>query len=82
MHVIYAYWHWLFTKNHFDIDCLYYRQGNEQKQVAVQPNLKFPSIRTPSLLKKISFNSVVEVFQDVLDKLSDVGEKGQAIEIL
>jgi hypothetical protein len=26
--------------------------------------------------------SVVEVFQDVLDKLSDVGEKGQAIEIL
>jgi hypothetical protein len=25
---------------------------------------------------------VVEVFQDVLDKLSDVGEKGQAIEIL
>jgi hypothetical protein len=39
-------------KNHFDIDCLYYRQGNEQKQVAVQPNLKSPSIRTPSLLKK------------------------------
>jgi hypothetical protein len=28
-------WHWLFTKNHFDIDCLYHRQGNEQKQVAV-----------------------------------------------
>ena len=26
--------------------------------------------------------SVVEVFQDVLDKLSDVGEKGQAIESL
>ena len=26
--------------------------------------------------------SVVEVFQDVLDKLSDVAEKGQAIEIL
>ena len=26
--------------------------------------------------------SIVEVFQDVLDKLSDVGEKGQAIEIL
>jgi hypothetical protein len=25
---------------------------NEQKQVAVQPNLKSPSIRTPSLLKK------------------------------
>jgi hypothetical protein len=22
-------------KNHFDIDCLYHRQGNEQKQVAV-----------------------------------------------
>jgi hypothetical protein len=30
-------------KKHFDIDCLYYRQGNEQKQVAVQPNLKSPS---------------------------------------
>ena len=28
-------WHWLFTKNHFDIDCLYHRQRNEQKQVAV-----------------------------------------------
>ena len=26
--------------------------------------------------------SVVEVFQDVLDKLSDVGKKGPAIEIL
>jgi hypothetical protein len=25
----------LFTKKHFDIDCLYHRQGNEQKQVAV-----------------------------------------------
>jgi hypothetical protein len=24
-----------FTKNHFDINCLYHRQGNEQKQVAV-----------------------------------------------
>jgi hypothetical protein len=24
-----------FTKKHFDIDCLYHRQGNEQKQVAV-----------------------------------------------
>jgi hypothetical protein len=23
-----------FTKKHFDIDCLYHRQGNEQKQVA------------------------------------------------
>jgi hypothetical protein len=23
-------------KNHFDIDCLYHRQGNEQKQVAVR----------------------------------------------
>jgi hypothetical protein len=28
-------WHRLFTKNHFDIDCLYHCQGNEQKQVAV-----------------------------------------------
>jgi hypothetical protein len=27
-------------------------------------------------------DTIVEVFQDVLDKLSDVGEKGQAIEIL
>jgi hypothetical protein len=43
------------TKNHFDIDCLYHRQGNEQKQVAIYSsiqNLKSPSIRTPSLLKK------------------------------
>ena len=46
-------------KKHFDIDCLYHRQGNEQKQVAIYsstPNLKSPSIRTPCLLKKISFN--------------------------
>jgi hypothetical protein len=58
------------------------------------PNLKSPSIRTPSLLKKISFNfkiciyfqtgfheeaSVVEVFQDVLDKLSDVGKKDKLL---
>ena len=51
-------WHWLFTKKHFDIDCLYHRQGNEQKQVAIYsstPNLKSPSIRTPSLLKKNLF---------------------------
>ena len=42
-------------KKHFDIDCLYHRQGNEQKQVAIYssiPNLKSPSIRTPSLIKK------------------------------
>ena len=52
-------WHWLFTKKHFDIDCLYHRQGNEQKQVAIYssiPNLKSPSIRTPSLLKKKSLS--------------------------
>ena len=24
-----------FQKTHFDIDCLYHRQGNDQKQVAV-----------------------------------------------
>ena len=39
-------------KNHFDIDCLYHRQGNEQKTSSSTPNLKSPSIRTPSLLKK------------------------------
>ena len=46
-------------KKHFDIDCLYHPQGNEQKQVAIYnsiPNLKSPSIRTPSLLKKKSLS--------------------------
>jgi hypothetical protein len=33
-------------------------------------------------LQNVSFMSLDEVFQDVLVKLSDVGEKGQAIEIL
>ena len=47
-------WHWLFTKNHFDIyiDCLYHRQGNEQKQVAVNT----PIIQDTKFIKKISFN--------------------------
>jgi hypothetical protein len=42
----------LYKKNHFDIDCLYHHQGNEKKTSSSTPNLKSPSIRTPSLLKK------------------------------
>jgi hypothetical protein len=33
----------VFTKKHFDIDCLYHRQGNEQKQVAVH-QIKIPNV--------------------------------------
>jgi hypothetical protein len=42
----------------FTSDYLYHCQGNEQKQVAIYssiPNLKSPSIRTPSLLKNNLF---------------------------
>jgi hypothetical protein len=39
------------TFNHFDIDCLYHRQGNEQKQVAVH-QFKIPINQDTSLLKK------------------------------
>ena len=42
----------LYKKKHFDIDCLYHHQGNEKKTSSSTPNLKSPSIRTPSLLKK------------------------------
>ena len=49
-------WHWLFTKNHFDIDCLYHRQGNEQKQVAVNTKFKIPINQDTKFIKKISFN--------------------------
>jgi hypothetical protein len=43
------------TKNHFDIDCLYHRQGSEQKQVAVH-QIKIPINQDTKFIKKISFN--------------------------
>jgi hypothetical protein len=53
----------LFTKNHFDIDCLYHRQGNEQKTSSSTSNLKSPSIRTPSLLKKsLSISKYLSIY--------------------
>ena len=44
-------WHWLFTKIHFDIDCLYHRQGNKQKQVAVH-QFKIPINQDTKFIKK------------------------------
>ena len=49
-------WHRLFTKNHFDIGCLYHRQGNEHKQVAVNTKFKIPINQDTKFIKKISFN--------------------------
>ena len=48
-------WHRLFTKIHFDIDCLYHRQGNKQKQVAIN-QFKIPINQDTKFIKKISFN--------------------------
>ena len=48
-------WHWLFT-NDIYIDCLYHRQGNEQKQVAVNTKFKILINQDTKFIKKISFN--------------------------
>jgi hypothetical protein len=43
-------------------------------------NVSFMSL--DESIGKIEVDPKLKFFQDVLDKLSDVGEKGQAIEIL
>jgi hypothetical protein len=63
-----------------------YRNGYDGNFTADLQNVSFmsldESIGKIEVDPKEEASVVVEVFQDVLDKLSDVGEKGQAIEIL